>query len=356
MRPGKRDIRKGNDSARISQSVKDRRDYGIKQKRTFYAATVPAIGSLNLEFANELDEITSRSDLGKDDPLKHLDGKMAVIYCDGNKQGEMAASLNRKQVGDFRDYTRSRQKEFLEDLLRRIALSRPKDAISNDWFLHDAQKHRHLARLETLVWGGDDILLVVPAWQGWELIRLFFAHVTGAVSGQEWHFPGVDKPFTYTAGVVFCNKKAPIHQMRDLAEDLFIEGKKQDSGGELDNWLGYEVMESFDVAGDDIERWRGLRLSSDPMDGRSLLLKPTQLEPVANLVRKVRELVDDPDSDVSRRQIERFARTMRLRSKGDGEFEGKVEGYLSSTWVGELNDMETRQKLYHLAALWDYIV
>ncbi len=92
-------------------------------------------------------------------------------------------------------------------------------------------------------------------------------------------------------------------------------------------------MESFDVAGDEIARWRGSRLSSDPKDSRSLLLQPDQLEPVADLVRTVRKLVEDPDSDVLRRQIERYARTVRYRPERDSDFDGEIEAYFEEDGV-----------------------
>ncbi len=356
VRPGRVGVMKGGDRFRVSPSVKARRGYGRRQKKAFYPETVPGIADLGLSFTNELEEVTSRAGCGPDDPLEHLDHRMAVIYCDGNKQGEMAARLNREKLAEFRDYTRRRQSEFLEDLLKKIAESRPAEGRPNDWFSYHARQERHLVRLETLLWGGDDILLVVPAWKGWDVIRLFFAQVTGAIGGEPWRYGGSDEPaFTYTAGLVFCNKKASIHQMRDLAEDLFIEGKKEASHGGHDNWLGYEVMESFDVAGDDLERWRGSRLSSDAQDGRLLLLKPAQLEPAADFIRKVRAQVDDPDSGISRRKIERYARTMRLHPKADSKFDDEVEKYLSSMEFRALEGLDTRQKLHHLAALWDYV-
>ena len=44
--------------------------------------------------------------------------------------------------------------------------------------------------LETLLWGGDEILWVVPAWKGWELARWFFGlkhEVTVLRTGTEAH-------------------------------------------------------------------------------------------------------------------------------------------------------------------------
>ena len=71
-------------------------------------------------------------------------------------------------------------------------------------------------------------LLVVPAWKGWEVIQLFLRSVTGAIGDKNaWHFAGASVPFTYTAGVVFCNKRPRSIRCGTLPKTLLIEGKKK---------------------------------------------------------------------------------------------------------------------------------
>ena len=108
-----------------------------------------------------------------------------------------------------------------------------------------------MVRLETLLWGGDDILFVVPPGKDGRWFPCSFVTFRGrpaAIDGSS----RTATPFTYTAGLVFCNYKASIHRMRDLAEELLVLGKRQASEEGHQNWLGYEVLESYDVASDEL--------------------------------------------------------------------------------------------------------
>ena len=49
-------------------------------------------------------------------------------------------------------------------------------------------------RLETLLWGGDEMTLVVPAWLGFDVLQLFY-HRAAA-----WQFQ--DEPLTHAGGIV----------------------------------------------------------------------------------------------------------------------------------------------------------
>ncbi len=88
-------------------------------------------------------------------------------------------------------------------------------------------------RLETLQWGGDESLLVVPAWIGMDLLQHFFHHT------KSW------KPLTHAAGIVFCSAKSPIRQIQALAREL-AESVKNSKGGRDDNFFDYMVLESVD--------------------------------------------------------------------------------------------------------------
>jgi len=261
------------------------------------------------------------------------------------------------QLKAFREYTDRRQAEFLEDLLRTIQATEPHPNCSGDWHLWDAEHSRHAARLEVLLWGGDDIVLVVPAWQGWDVASRFFQHVCGQSGDEPWRFDplGDHGQFTYSAGLVFFNHKAPIHRVRGLAEALFIQGKKQAEGESYRNLLGYEILESYDIEGADLERWRAVRLSSDGNRPELLLVAPEQMDSIARLVAAIRAEVEDPDSEISRRQIEYHARRMRHHKLQDDVLETQMRNRLPAIDSRDVPELDLRQKLYHVASLWDFL-
>ncbi|MGH9784671.1 MAG: hypothetical protein ACRD88_10830, partial [Terriglobia bacterium] len=110
---------------------------------------------------------------------------------------------------------------------------------------NDDWKSNGKLRLETLLWGGDEHIWVVPAWVGWETVRFFFEYTA------EWEEQG--KHLTHAGGVVFCHHNAPIHRIRKLAEALCDEVKTKGGGG---NRFAYQVLESFDHIGRDLEEHR----------------------------------------------------------------------------------------------------
>jgi hypothetical protein len=352
VRPSAEMIYKGKDRYSVSASTKARRDYGKTQKQDFHQGLVKE----EIALVNELSDLTSHPN-----PKHRLNGKMAVIFIDGNKQSEMAAEFGLADLGRFRTYVRDRHREFLTALLQNIVTTRPNAGESSEWFFWDreAKQPQHEIRLETLLWGGDDIVLVVPAWQGWSVVQKFYE------SAARWQFD--DKKFTHSTGIVFCNEKAPIQRMREFADELVIQCKKKNSGGTYQDLIGYEVLESFDVPRADIERWWAARLRRSSGDqeftdeenvAKTLLATPEQMAEIAEMVRLIREAVEDPKSEVSRRQIELLARSMPVRPMPHDEFKKDITTYLS-VYQGfvqpELSELSARAKLFHLTALWDYI-
>jgi hypothetical protein len=84
VRPAVGKIEKGDDRFDASLSVRIRREYGMKNKGLEWHQKKTKIKDLP-KFVNDFDKVTSPSD-GQD--YGNLNGKMAVIYLDGNKFGE----------------------------------------------------------------------------------------------------------------------------------------------------------------------------------------------------------------------------------------------------------------------------
>ncbi|ADB15822.1 conserved hypothetical protein [Pirellula staleyi DSM 6068] len=347
VRPATMEIRKGNDSYWVSTSTYDRRVYGRKQKRMFYKELC---GS-DLAVVHDLSDLTSHLESSQ----HRLHGKMALIYIDGNQQSEMAADLSLDRLSKFRQYVREQHRRFLTTLLEEIVQLMPAQGSSNEWFHWDSEQNELQVRLETLLWGGDDIVLVVPAWKGWYVARKFYE------AAQGWEFGG--QKFTHATGLIYCSHKAPIQDMRRYAEDLVVQCKKtKNSEGNYQDLMGYEVLESIDVISSDLDRWRSARLGESEKSGAeaiasALLLSPAQMDGIESMIRSIRVGVDDPDSILSRRQIERRARRMQHSMIGDEQFDSDVTNYFAGSEFEKigLGPHSLRAKLFHLTAMWDYL-
>jgi hypothetical protein len=346
----------------VSESTRDKWDYGRTQKQRFYndLASQPVV------VVNELQELANHPE-----PHHRLTGKMCVIYIDGNKQSEMAAQYGLSELASFRTYVRNQHIQFLKKLLEEILKSKPLDGAdnpSNEWFYWDAtesdQTRRSQIRIETLLWGGDDIVLVVPAWQGMLVIKKFFEQAS------RWNFQ--NQKFTHSVGMVFCNVKAPIHNMRRFADQLVIQCKKHSSGlADADNYLdlvGYEVLESFDILDADLDRSWAARICQPPPLGeqsdsekdsrlaKELLATPDQLQQLVAMIQAVKIEVSDPRSTISRRQIEMRARQMQSRLDTDSNFDSEIKDYFKGIpSFTQLSALSVRARLFHLVALWDYV-
>ena len=156
-----------------------------EQKQTFYNRQTGV--QQTREFSHDLDELTS------DEKKGNLNHKMAVIYLDGNRFGQLQAGLCR---------TASKQNKFDQELkeYRRTFLRSLLGLMGDDqnWL-----STRGRYRLETLLWGGDEMLFVVPAWKGWRTLEFFFEF------SKDWKFDG--HPLHNAGGVVFCHHNTPIH-------------------------------------------------------------------------------------------------------------------------------------------------
>jgi len=239
LRPGDSDVDVDRDEGppKVSRSVKVRHDYGWDRKQAFYADEAAANGVAHpviakLEYARELDEIADKCA-----HFPNLGKKLAVIYLDGNGFGKIAREGG---PGEFDKTLRGYQSAFLQQFLL---------TIHNDPdFLIDVDKRR--LRIETLLWGGDEVTLVVPAWKGFWALNRFYEH------SQDWKYLGTD--LTHAGGLVFCHYKTPIYRIRKLAKDLAEEVKEylKDRGEEQQqNRFEYAILESIDFPTEPLRRF-----------------------------------------------------------------------------------------------------
>ena len=149
-----------------------------------------------------------------------------MLYFDGNAFGHIQAQhcQTLEDLCDFDTYIQGQRRAFLTQLLE--------DIKQDETFLTPQGK----LRLETLLWGGDEMIFVVPAWQGLKLLNKFYT------DSQNWAFR--TEPLTHAGGIVFCQVGTPIQRVQDLAKDLAETVKAQ--AGRNHNRFDYMVLESID--------------------------------------------------------------------------------------------------------------
>lgn len=220
---------------------------GRDEKQSFYENELKTLGipfERKLTFTNDLIALSENKE------YRRLDGKLAYIYLDGNKfraiQKESVDSVKTQQ--DFDNAMQTLRGQLLDELLSWCA---------ND---PDWQTPKGEIRLETLLWGGDEILFVVPAWKALDTTAKIF-DIT-----RNWQFNGY--PLTHAVGVLFCKNSMPVFRMRQVAQKLADEQKvhaKSRFKGQADdtnktvaiagtiNVFDMLVLESEDFAEDSIE-------------------------------------------------------------------------------------------------------
>jgi hypothetical protein len=177
--------------------------------------------------------------LARCDGFRALNHKVAVIYLDGNGFGRIQRTHVKNPIQQIQfDACIGRQrrawlatllKSLLNGTYERVRLTETKAS----------ETKGDILRLETLLWGGDEMTLVVPAWLGLDVLQLFYA-----VSA-DWRF--ATEKLTHAGGIVLCNAKTPIARTRALAQTLADDVKAWSKGeNRSDNRFDYLVLESID--------------------------------------------------------------------------------------------------------------
>ncbi|QTR49607.1 hypothetical protein [Candidatus Thiothrix anitrata] len=245
----------------LSLSVFQRREYGRQQKQDYY------LNGLSDDLQNRLAEYRFVPDietLCENPAYGNLNGKMAVIYIDGNGFGKRQDSYLQKAIDAktdgiaaqqaFDDCIQTWRNQFLEDIITKMLDGKLPDAVTR--FSEDEEDgggNFPAIRLETLLWGGDEMLFVLPAWLGTSFLQQFFTHT------RLWELDDQQQEqFTHAAGVVFCKAKTPIRIIQNLARKL-AERVKDKYGRDKDGW-DYLVLESVDYpTRDDLDAYFGKR-------------------------------------------------------------------------------------------------
>jgi len=347
VRPAKEVDYKGENKIMVSDSVFARRSYGKGQKQKFYEAVLKkhlerseeSNIAKKMKFVNDLDKLTND---GADGKIKgNLHHKMAIIHIDGNgfRKIQNDQCKNPSDLKKFDQLIKTYRTEFLEKLLEI-----QKD--EEDW------KFKGGHRLEILLWGGDEFILAVPAWQGWKTLSVFYD------MAKDWKLKLAEKSedLTHSAGVVFCHHNAPIHRIKKLAEDLTNKAAKarKDDKGVVDkgNWVAYQVLESYDyVAGDLLEFRRSYLPEKVHLD--NILIDGTKMSEIdPKSIAKLKE-------NISRKKLFKLVQSAISQDeektiKAIKEFEDSL-GEQDHNILNEFGNSGGIVKWIHLLQLWDYI-
>ena len=323
--------------AKTSRFTITRRKHGRKQRKLLYKSLGVATDSA---FSDDFQT------LGGGEGHGLCRDKIAIFYADGNKFGK----IQRDHCGEpellrtFDKNIRDKRAGLLKALI---------DSTEGDkrWW-NKNPKDKDVRRLETLLWGGDELIWVVPAWLGWEVAAFFFAHT------KDWSFTAtakdgtrISEELTHSAGLVFASVKAPIQRLKKLAQNLAQLAKDtiEDRGIEKRerNLLAYDVLESFDFPSGDIDANWKRRLGKSGLAPGDLLLPGTAL---ADFQMHARNLAA---ADFPQRQLHEQVRAALQPGHEWKDSDAKEFEALKSV-AALLEPAKKKAAWVHLAQLWNY--
>ena len=187
-----------------SKRTADLRPYGLDARRTLYAVQIGVKNYRDLvakglfvthDFARSFDDITAKPPAGLAPSVR---GKLAYVYLDGNGFSKI------RDVSDFAAFAEmcdAITKVMLTGLLNRFLdeSANPVWSLGRKIYTRTerykwGQVDRQLMRLETLIFGGEDACLVMPAWLAFELTSLMLKRAGDAGNAAVANWVVADKP------------------------------------------------------------------------------------------------------------------------------------------------------------------
>ena len=353
-----------NEKVWISKWTNERREKGKKLRQklfnNIYQSTVKVLPELKSTISEAAVKDSAFTDdlesLGKASDKGNLNGKVAVIYIDGNSFGKI-----RDKTCKYANILEAFDRTLQQELRGKIFLELIATAITDtDFNYYDQKKKQSQIRLETLLWGGDEVEWVVPAWKAWDVLKMFY-NVKGEFRGRK---ESEKYPLTHACGVVFCHHNAPIREIRKLVRLLADDAKarlKTQFGGEppkshtKGNVIKYLVLESFDNITESLGSF-AQRYYKIP-DLSPLTIYANDLDKLESAYKqiiryfphsKVYEIIDQLKSEATSKTIDEIV--TRGLSELDSDRKEAVKKAIESVLSGE-----NQIKWFMVADLWDYI-
>jgi hypothetical protein len=289
--------RRPKDDAPLGPQAGESVSKGREMRDSLYATVLPSDPQQQriLAVTQRFDQIVqSPAPAGIDHPggdevfrsaLGRLSGKLAIIYLDGNSFGTIAGAYERSMDGHSQ-IDRSLH-ACRESLMAGLLESYAHWQGLNPSAVVCRSRGSDLTRLETTLWGGDEVRWVVPAWLALPLVATFAASVREFKAPPHPQEARGGPPLTYSMSLCLCHYKAHIHRIHDIGASLADSVKEHPQVGmlvdEIRNWaksstaedmswtssrsaeetqkanrFAYHVFESFDHVGANLEKARRL--------------------------------------------------------------------------------------------------
>ena len=263
---------------RTSSAVFDRRRFGTDKKQTLIreetaqttlgVAAQEALLRDGRPFAMQMGSISEQAAPPEGLRANLLD-KICVIALDGNGFGKiqdaaLAQSDTIEAQQRFDQGLAKMRSELIAQVFSRLieaggeGVPCPEEEEVRIALVDPIRQGRKVIRFELLLWGGDEMMFIVPARIGWQILEKI-----GEAAG---NLTVLDRPVSFSVGAVFCHHDAPIARVKQLADGLcaHIKRLKPDSGGGRDGKAAtlfmVEVLESFDHVGMDLSAHLARRL------------------------------------------------------------------------------------------------
>jgi hypothetical protein len=319
-------------SSGLSAFTHGRRKFGRTKKKSL----------LKEILRDEWQDFTVVSDLNKLADATGLNvgnaaGKIAVLRFDGN---DFEKRFRECDTPDRLTKFGATRVEEQEDYIRSLLREKPAQWLTSNEI-----------RLEIVVYGGDEVQIIVPAWLGWKALRAFYSRK-------------FDDGISYSGGLVFCHAKAPIHSIKRLANDLTDRAKdyaKESTkrGAKKGNFVLYQPLESFDAIGGDLDEWMDKRYPKQAGSTEGALLAIEEIKLLDDNMsywkkafskRKLYDLAGEilkGSADPWSPQVLHAKLEKLLDAKGSSL--EKISGPIS-----QLHDKLGKAAFLHILELWDY--
>lgn len=378
---------RGQPAEPIADSLYDRHVFGRRLRQTFYRREL-ALGTdlppadidflVNaMGFTDDFEEIvgthTLATELRSSLPVS-VRGKLGYIYMDGNRFGsraQAAATRGEAAFASFSNTTETKRRQLLAALLRHLAVADAKDWRLGMQRWRDAEPElgepADRLRFETLLWGGEEMCFVVPAWAVLEVAAFLQEQLADT---QRWDLGDGGPPLTHGMGILVCQHKTPVRLARKLAAKLNDDAKDVDRDS---NRLQVLVLESVDIPPEGALEMRSRLLGlAEEQAASNLTFHGSQLAALLGHVRRLKHGTTTARA-VPRSQLYRFFReALALRRRGADEADwhlrfGRVleDRYATMEELGDRSSVEwlldllpgadPLTKLWQLIELWDYV-
>ena len=246
---------------RVSKRVADVRRFGQTARYQFYSkmfrdhgvAAPPDLSKVS--FAQSFEELVEsppkairRDKVGVTNPTDDdlvelpisLQNKIAYLYFDGTGWGAAAQTLG------ISKFSQMGHKLFVGHLLHELVAKHTRERSNLRYAIEKWDTHRGedlpKLRFETLMMGGEDWCLTVPAWNAFSLVECLLKLVDDSFA-----------PLKLRCGVLICSYKTPVRQARKLAYEICEKARLR---GE--NSAQFHIIESIEVPdhGIDVQRQR----------------------------------------------------------------------------------------------------